>query len=146
MNSNYLSLKETCHGCERRIIPSMKVQLVPETFSMGYQSLTHGVESNNNYQNFTNAYFLNRVPESGYKFEKRVCNGDKLYPVGSSNVQISKSMHQPEMSEQSVAHGIPLNNMNMNKMTNNCNAYKQCGLEYCNCSQCCEGGNNASRK
>jgi hypothetical protein len=146
MNSNYLSLKETCHGCERRVVPSMKVQLVPETFSMGYQSLTHGVESNNNYQNFTNAYFLNRVPESGYKFEKRVCNGDKLYPIQTNNVQISKSVHQPEMSEQSVAHGIPLNNMNMSKMTADCDAYKHTGLQYCDASQCCEGGNNVSRK
>jgi len=146
MNSNYLSVEETCHSCERSVIPSMQVQLVPDMFSMGYQSLPHGVTSNNNYQDFTNAYFLNQVPQSGYKFEKRVCNGDKLYPVDTTKVQISKAMHHPKLSEQSVAHGIPMNDMNMNKMTNNCAAYQQCGLEYCDCSQCCEGGNNASRK
>ena len=146
MNSNYLSVEETCHSCARPVIPSMQVQLVPDMFSMGYKSLTHGVNTNNNYQDFTNAYFLNQVPVSGYKFEKRVCNGDKLYPTDTTNVEISRSMHDPVTSQQTVAHGIPLNNMTMGKMTNNCAAYKQCGLEFCNCSQCCEGGNNATRK
>jgi hypothetical protein len=79
MNSNYLSVEETCTSCERPVIPSMQVQLVPKTFSMGYSSLTHGVNTDNNYQTMTDAYFLEEVPVSGYKFEKRVCDGDKLF-------------------------------------------------------------------
>ncbi len=146
MSSNYLSVEETCGSCSRPIIPSMKVQLVPETFTMGYQSLTHGVTTSNNYQNFTNAYFLNQVPSSGYKFEKRVCNGDVLYPTETTNIQISKSMYEPKKSGTSFPEGIPLNNISLENRSKNCAVYDQCGLDYCECSGCCEDENKSTKK
>lgn len=75
---NYLDLNSIGCSCNNKGVPTMRVELVPKTFTKGYNSLTHGDSTSNNYFGFNQAYFVNEVPVSGYKFMERECDGDKL--------------------------------------------------------------------
>lgn len=73
--NNYLTLDKTGPDLNTRV-PSMSVQLVPETFNVGYNSVTHNSnETSNNYLGYQCAYFVKEVPKSGYKFHQRSCDG-----------------------------------------------------------------------
>jgi hypothetical protein len=93
---NYVDLSNYGCSCNNLGVPSNRVELVPETFTKGYQSLTHGEPISNNYFGFDKAYFVHEVPVSGYKFKGRKCDGDELFQLkqhGQPNsVQTHNSM------------------------------------------------------
>jgi hypothetical protein len=68
-------------GVKKTNIPSMKTPLVPVAYNAGYNGLTHNVTESDSYFNFVNAYYLEEIPKCGYKFFKRDCAGNKLYPL-----------------------------------------------------------------
>ena len=76
---SYVDLNSYGCPCNNLGVPSNRVELVPESFSKGYQSLTHGETIPNNYFGFNQAYFVHEVPVSGYKFMGRKCDGGKLF-------------------------------------------------------------------
>lgn len=82
--SSYVSLVELGPGAEAKSIPSMKTPEVPITYSAGYNALTHNVVESDNYFEYPNAYFIPEVKGCGYKFMKRKCDGEKLYPLDSN--------------------------------------------------------------
>lgn len=82
--SSYVSLVQLGPGVEAKNIPSMKTPLVPVTYSAGYNALTHNVTEPDSYFNYPNAYFMPEIPDCGYKFFKRKCNGNKLYPLNTN--------------------------------------------------------------
>ncbi len=93
---NYLDLNSIGCACDNKGVPTMRVELVPETFSKGYNSLTHGEAESNNYFGFDQAYFVHEVPVSGYKFKGRQCDGDRLFQLkqhGQNSLKTHKSLH-----------------------------------------------------
>ena len=91
---NYVDLNSYGCSCQNLGVPSNRVELVPETFTKGYQSLTHGQPISNNYFGFDRAYFVHEVPVSGYKFMGRKCDGDKLFQLKQHGLANSAQTHK----------------------------------------------------